>query len=174
MDAPHVKYEAVGQVARLTIDRPELRNAVSEQAMREIGEGLSRAEGDAAVRVVVLTGAGEKIFCAGGDLSTMSGEGGFLGGHDSRRAYGLLLKRIQDCRKPTIARVNGHALAGGLGLMLACDLAVAADTAGFGLPEIDRGLFPMQVIALLQRHLARKQAYWLVMSGTRVTAAEAL
>ncbi|MHB8419902.1 MAG: enoyl-CoA hydratase/isomerase family protein [Myxococcales bacterium] len=174
MDAPHVRFEVRGQVAWLTLDRPEMRNALSEQAMREIGEGIERAEQDVAVRAVVLTGGGEKIFCAGGDLSTMSGEGGFLGGHESRRAYGLMLKRIQDCRKPTIARVNGHALAGGLGLVLACDIAVAADAAGFGLPEIDRGLFPMQVIALLQRHLGRKQALWLVMSGTRISAAEAL
>ncbi len=174
MDAPHVRYEVKGPVAWLTLDRPDFRNALSEQAMREISAGIERAEQDAAVRSVVLTGAGEKIFCAGGDLSTMSGEGGFLGGHDSRRAYGLMLKRIQDCRKPTIARANGHVLAGGLGLLLACDLAVAADSAGFGLPEIDRGLFPMQVIALLQRHLGRKQAFWLTMSGTRLTAPEAL
>ncbi len=174
MDAPHVKYSVDGPVARLTLDRPEQRNALSTQAIREIGEGLARAEADAAVRAVVLTGGGDKVFCAGGDLSTLGGDGGFLGGHDSRRGYGLLLKRIQDCQKPTIARVNGHALAGGLGLVLACDLAVAADTAGLGLPEIDRGLFPMQVLALLQRHVGRKQAAWLTLSGTRLSAAEAL
>ncbi len=173
MEEPHVRYELLQSTARLTIDRPQMRNALSSQAMRELEEGLARAEQDAAARVVVLTGAGSKAFCSGGDLSTMAGEG-FLEAHDARRAYGLLLRRIQDCRKPTIARVNGTALAGGLGLVLACDLAVAAPTATFGLPEIDRGLFPMQVIALLQRHLGRKRALWLVMSGTRITAGEAL
>ena len=146
MDDHHVKYEVSGAAATLTIDRPEARNALSERATRELHEWLTRAEQDAAVRVIVLTGGGTKVFCAGGDLSSMSSEGGFLGGHESRRNYGLLLRRIQDCTKPTIARVNGHAIAGGVGLVLACDLALAADTAEIGLPEIDRGLFPMMVV----------------------------
>ena len=140
----------------------------------ELTEGLARAEADAAVRVVVLTGAGEKVFSAGGDLGGMSAEGGFLGGHDGRRGYGLLLKRLQDCRKPTIARLNGHALAGGLGLVLACDLAVAAEHAELGTPEIDVGLFPMMVMALLQRHVGRKRALQLVMTGARLPSRDAL
>jgi enoyl-CoA hydratase len=169
----HVRYEVAGPAATLTLDRPDARNALSAQAMQELQDGLTRAEGDAAVRVVVLTGAGPKVFCSGGDLSTMSGEGGFLGGHEARRGYGLLLRRIQDCPKPTIARLNGHALAGGVGLVLACDLAIAADTAELGLPEIDRGLFPMTVLALLQRHLGRKRALELLLTGARLPAAQA-
>jgi enoyl-CoA hydratase/carnithine racemase len=174
MDAPHVRFEVANQAAVLTIDRPEMRNALSEQAMRELQEGLARAEAEAAARVVVITGAGPKVFCAGGDLSTMSGDGGFLGGHEARRGYGLMLRRIQDCPKPTIARLNGHAIAGGVGLLLACDLAVAADNAEIGLPEIDRGLFPMMVMALLQRHLGRKRAFELLLTGTRIKAQDAL
>jgi enoyl-CoA hydratase/carnithine racemase len=135
-------------------------------------EAIAKAEADAAVRCLVLTGAGERVFCAGADLGGLAGDG-FLAGHEGRRAYGQLLLKLQSCSKPTLARVNGHALAGGLGLVLACDLAVASDAAGFGTPEIDRGLFPMQVMALLQRHLGRKRALELVLLGERLTAAQA-
>lgn len=174
MGERHVRFEVAGGAAVLTIDRPKARNALSAQAMAELHEGLAQAEQDASARVIVLTGAGEKIFCAGGDLTSMAGGEGFLDGHEGRRGYGLLMRRIQDAKKPTIARVNGHALAGGLGLVLACDVAIAADSAELGLPEIDVGLFPMQVIALLQRHVGRKRALELVMSGERLTAAQAL
>ncbi|AKJ05318.1 Methylglutaconyl-CoA hydratase [Archangium gephyra] len=142
--------------------------------LRELMAALDRAEAEAAVRVVVLTGAGEKAFCAGGDLGQMGGEGGFLATHEGRRAYGRLLLRLQDVRKPTVARVNGHALAGGLGLVLACDLAVAAGHAELGTPEIDVGLFPMMMMALLQRHVGRKRALEMVLTGERMPAREAL
>jgi enoyl-CoA hydratase/carnithine racemase len=174
MEEQVVQYEVQGPAARLTLNRPQARNALSAEAMDGLFAGLARAEADAAVRAVVLTGAGEKIFCAGGDLSSMTSADGFLSGHEGRRRYGELLLRLQGLRKPTVARVNGHALAGGLGLVLACDLAVAADGAELGTPEIDRGLFPMQVIALLQRHLGRKRALELVLTGARLPAREAL
>jgi enoyl-CoA hydratase/carnithine racemase len=168
-----VQYAVQGGQARLTIDRPRARNALSAAVVQGLMGALDRAEADPEVRVVVLTGAGEKVFCAGGDLGAM-GEGGFLSMHEGRRVYGLLLRRLQDVRKPTVARVNGHALAGGLGLVLACDLAVAVESAELGTPEIDVGLFPMQVIALLQRHLGRKRALELVLTGERLPAREAL
>ncbi len=168
MGEHHVRFEAQGTTAVLTLDRPELRNALSQQAIRELHEGLDRAESDPSIRVVVLTGAGERVFCAGGDLSSMSGDG-FLAGHEERRRYGQLLLRIQSCTKPTIARINGHVLAGGLGLVLSCDLAVGSDAAQLGLPEIDRGLFPMMVMGLLQRHLGRKNALELLLTGERIS-----
>ncbi|MCU0695786.1 MAG: enoyl-CoA hydratase-related protein [Myxococcaceae bacterium] len=173
MDEREVRYEVEGGTARLTIDREAARNALSPAVVQQLIEALSRAEADAAVRCVVLTGAGSRVFCAGGDLGGMSGDG-FLSAHDGRRAYGLLLQKFQQVKKPTVARVNGHALAGGLGLVLACDLAVATADAGFGTPEIDRGLFPMMLMALLQRHLGRKRALELVLTGERITAARAL
>lgn len=168
-----VRYEVEGGTARLTIDREAARNALSPGVVAGLIAGLERADADAQVRCVVLTGAGTRVFCAGGDLGGMSGDG-FLSGHDGRRAYGLLLQKFQQVKKPTVARVNGHALAGGLGLVLACDLAVAVSEAGFGTPEIDRGLFPMMLMALLQRHLGRKRALELVLTGDRLTAAQAL
>lgn len=173
MDERQVRYEAGESRALLTIDRPQARNALSGQVLRELTEGIAQAEADPAVRVIVITGAGERVFCAGGDLSGMGSDGGPLGMHEERRAYGALLLRIQQSRKPTIARVNGHALAGGLGLVLACDLAVAAEGAELGTPEIDRGLFPMTVMAFLQRHVGRKRALELVMTGDRISAREA-
>lgn len=173
MDAGEVRYEVEGGAARLTIDREAARNALSPAVVQGLLEGLAKADADPAVRVVVLTGAGSKVFCAGGDLGGMSGDG-FLAGHDGRRGYGVLLQRFQQISKPTVARVNGHALAGGLGLVLACDLAVAVDAAGFGTPEIDRGLFPMMLMALLQRHLGRKRTLELVLTGQRLTAQQAL
>jgi enoyl-CoA hydratase/carnithine racemase len=173
MDTPEVRYEVQGHQGLLTIDREAMRNALSPAVVSGLLAGLERAEAEPAVRVLVLTGAGQKVFCAGGDLGGLSGDG-FLAGHESRRAYGQLLLRLQGCRKPTVARVNGHALAGGFGLVLACDFAVAVDTAGFGTPEIDRGLFPMMVMALLQRQLGRRRSLELVMLGERLTAARAL
>jgi enoyl-CoA hydratase/carnithine racemase len=168
-----VRYEAQGGTARLTIDREAARNALSPGVVAGLMEGLKRAEADPSVRVLILTGAGQKVFCAGGDLGGLSGEG-FLALHDARRSYGQLLQAFQGISKPTVARVNGHALAGGLGLVLACDLAVATEDAGFGTPEIDRGLFPMMVMALLQRHVGRKRALELVLTGERLTARQAL
>jgi enoyl-CoA hydratase/carnithine racemase len=157
----------------LTIDRPDARNALTPEVIARLGDGLAAADVDPAVRVVVVTGAGDRAFCAGGSLDPAAG-GGFLGGHDGRRAYGQLLLRLQACRRPTVAMVNGHALAGGLGLVLGCDLAIAAEEATLGLPEIDVGLFPYQVLGLLVRHVGRKPALDLAMTGRRIVAREGL
>jgi enoyl-CoA hydratase/carnithine racemase len=172
MEEREVRYEVTGAQARLTIDREAARNALSPAVVAGLADGIAKAEADPAVRAIVITGAGERVFCAGGDLGGMAD--GYLAGHDGRRAYGQLLLRIQACAKGTVARVNGHALAGGLGLVLACDLAVTSDAAGFGTPEIDRGLFPMMMMALLQRHLGRKRALQMVLLGERLPAAQAL
>lgn len=171
-ETSEVRSEVTNGILRLTIDREAQRNALSPGVITGLLAGLEQAERDAQVRCIVVTGAGEKVFCAGGDLGGMSD--GFLDGHDGRRAYGKLLMAFQTVKKPTVARINGHALAGGLGLALACDLAVATDTAGFGTPEIDRGLFPMMVLAFLQRHVGRKRALELLLTGDRLTAQKAL
>lgn len=167
-----VRYEVAAGIARLTIDRERARNALSLGVVQGLIAGLRSAEDDPSARCIVVTGAGDRVFCAGGDLGGMSD--GFLDGHEGRRAYGALLMAFQQVKKPTVARINGHALAGGLGLVLACDLAVSTDTAGFGTPEIDRGLFPMMVLAFLQRHVGRKRALELLLTGDRLTATKAL
>jgi enoyl-CoA hydratase len=172
MDEREVIYEVQGPAARLTINREAARNALSPAVISGLSEGLDKAEADPAVRVVVVTGAGVKAFCAGGDLGGMAD--GFLAGHEGRRAYGALLLKLQGCSKPTITRLNGHALAGGMGLVLASDFSIASTEAQLGLPEIDRGLFPMMLLALLQRHVGRKQALQLLLLGERIAAAEAV
>ena len=109
MDEREVTFEIQGPAARLTINREAARNALSVGVIAGLMQGLDRAEAETAVRVVVLTGAGARAFCAGGDLGGMQGDG-FLSGHEGRRGYGALLLKLQGFGKPTIARLNGHAL----------------------------------------------------------------
>lgn len=165
-------YEVTGQIARITLNREPARNAMSGPMVQAMIAALDRADADPAVRCVVLTGAGTRVFCSGADLSLLQADG-FLDAHESRRSFAQMLLRFQQLKKPSIARVNGHALAGGVGLMLACDLAVIVDSAGVGVPEIDRGLFPMMVLALLQRHVGRKRALELLLTGDRLSATQA-
>lgn len=169
-----VRYEVAAQRAVLTIDRPQVRNALGAETIEQLLAAVERADRDPEVRCIVVTGAGEKVFCAGGDLSSMAPPDGFLSGHEGRANYGKLLSAFSRAGKPSVARVNGHAMAGGLGLMLACDFAVLAEEAELGLPEADRGLFPMMVTALLQRHLGRKRALELLLTGARIDSKTAL
>ena len=173
MEAGPVRFALEDGQALLTIDRADARNALSAEVVDALSEGLRRAEADSAARVAVLTGAGTRVFCAGGDLASL-GQDGFLASHEGRRRYGLLLEQLGGFPKPTLARLNGHALGGGLGLVCACDLAVAAEHAELGTPEVDVGLFPMMVLAWLQRHLGRKRALEMVLTGARLNAREAL
>ena len=173
MEEGPVRSQVEDGQALLTLDRPAARNALSPEMVQALRAALARAESDPAVRVVVLTGAGDRVFSAGGDLGSMP-EGGYLAGHALRREYGALLEALAGSPLPTVARVNGHALGGGLGLVLACDLAVAVDSAELGTPEIDVGLFPMMVLAWLQRHVGRKRALELLLTGDRLKADEAL
>ncbi|HWI62930.1 MAG TPA: enoyl-CoA hydratase/isomerase family protein, partial [Symbiobacteriaceae bacterium] len=156
-------------VAVLTLNRPEQRNALSHGLMGELIETLGRLRDDTAVRALVLTAAGEKAFCAGGDLTSLAGDGAFAG-HLARRRYVELLEALAEVGKPVVAAVNGAALGGGFGLALACDLVVAAEGSSFGTPEVKVGLFPMMVSALLVRHVGRKRAMELVLTGQRLSA----
>ncbi|HET6922454.1 MAG TPA: enoyl-CoA hydratase-related protein, partial [Anaeromyxobacteraceae bacterium] len=128
------------------------------------------AEADPAVRAVCLTGAGEKAFCAGADLAAAAGGGEANSGP---MRYARLLRRLRAFGKPLVARVNGHCLAGGLGPMLSCDVAVAREGIRIGVPEVTVGLFPMMVAALLLRDGLRKKVLELVYTGEPVTAREA-
>lgn len=156
-------------VRLLTLNRPERRNALSPDLVAALDDALWAASDDPDVRVVVLHGTGEKAFCAGGDLGMPSGDG-FLGMHDDRGRFAQLLGTFRKIKTPTIAAVNGMALGGGFGLVLACDLAVAADSATFGTPEVKRGLFPMMIGRLIYEVLPRKSANELVLLGERISA----
>ena len=160
-------------VGRLTINRPERRNAMSWTILTGMREHLAAWKDDPAVRVVILTGTGEKAFCAGADLTGMAGGAGYLDLHDSRGELARLFRDLWELGKPTIARVRGYALAGGFGLALACDLVVAADDAQFGTPEINVGLWPYMITVPLVRSMPPKKVLELMMTGRRVKADEA-
>jgi enoyl-CoA hydratase/carnithine racemase len=167
-------YEVGDGIARITINRPERHNAMSRDVIRGLRRAVGEAADDAAARVIVLSGAGDRAFCTGADLSGMAANASYAEVHESRGELARVFADLWSCGKPTIARVRGYALAGGFGLALACDLVVAAEDATFATPEIDRGLWPHMITVPLCRSMPPKQALELMMTGRRVDAAEAL
>jgi methylglutaconyl-CoA hydratase len=144
-----------GAALWITINRPEKRNAVNADVIAGIAKGYRAAHEDAAVRVIVLTGAGDKAFCAGADLQNTGGA--FAQDFSKPNVdFADLLRLAQNATKPAIARVNGVCMAGGMGLLCMTDMAVAADNVIFGLPEVKVGVFPMQVLSLLQAIAPRR------------------
>lgn len=168
-----LEYGASGGIARVTINRPERRNALSSEVLEGLRNACAAARVDDDVRVVVLTGAGDKAFCAGADLGTMVGDAGAIAAHDGRGVFADVLRDLWALGKPTIARVRGYALAGGFGLAMACDLVVAADDAQFGTPEINVGLWPFMITVPLLRAMPARLALDLMMTGRRIDANEA-
>lgn len=165
-------HEGIGT---LTINRPDRRNALSGAVIRALRQRLAEARDDAAVRAIVLTGAGDQAFCAGGDLASgMAGaKRGLPGQIDEKGLFAELLLDFTRLGKPVVARLAGDAFGGGVGLFLACDLVVAADDVRVGLPEIHVGLWPMMVTALLVRHVGLKTASELMLLGEKIPAADA-
>ena len=168
-----LRYQCHDQVAVVTIDDPDRRNPMTLETMAEMAGHVTAAAADPGVRVIVITGAGDRAFSAGGDLS-----GGFvdspLADHDARGALANLFRAIRTCGKPVIARVNGHAVAGGFGLAAACDIVIAVEDATFGAPEVRVGLWPMMITAILRRVMPARAAFDLMATGRRIDAAEAL
>jgi enoyl-CoA hydratase/carnithine racemase len=164
-----VRFEVRGAAAWVTIDREERRNALSAEVIDGLLDALRQASTSDAP-VVVLTGAGEKAFCAGGDI------GGFASdtAESAPAAIARLLDGLWHHPQPVVARVNGRALGGGFGLMMACDLAVAADDVEVGMPEINLGLWPHVITAVVQRTVPRRIALEMMLTGRRVPADEAL
>jgi methylglutaconyl-CoA hydratase len=168
-----VLIEKRGPVQWITINREARRNAMNDAVTDAIAAGLTSASADPEVRAVVLTGAGDKAFCAGADLSADSGSFKY----DYSKvglSFVKLMKKARDLTLPLIARVNGHAMAGGMGLMGMCDMAIGVDTARFGMPEVKIGIFPMQIMAVLQQLIPSRKLYEMALTGEPITAAEAL
>lgn len=166
-----IRVEVGDGVCTITLDRPKRKNAMGPQMVNELLYALDDAKDDAEVRALVITGEG-KAFCAGGDLKQMSsgGDGPKL---EPRGDYSDLLLRFTKLGKPTVAKVNGVAMGGGLGIVASCDFAIARESAILGTPEIKRGLFPMMIMAVLMRVLSRRRLLELMLLGEKLSAARA-
>ena len=175
-----ITYGLEGRAAVITLNRPERRNPIGPSTIGELLHAIEAAKSDEHVQVVVFTGAG-KVFSAGGDLGSMAqaGSAGATPLQSQAETFRLpgtfvdLNLALARLGKPSIAKVNGHALAGGLGLVVACDLAIAADTAQLGTPEINVGLWPMMISATIFRNVNRKRGLELLVTGDKISAAEA-
>lgn len=170
-----IRFVVEDHVARVTIDRPDRMNAIDEASEAELMRIWAAIEGDDAVRCVVLTGAGERAFCTGADMKQSGNKTGLEYWATARPGGfgGLSLRETLDV--PVIARVNGHALGGGMEMMLGCDIVVAADNASFGLPEPRVGRLALDGgIVILPRRIPHVWAMGMLLTGRRVPAAEAL
>jgi enoyl-CoA hydratase/carnithine racemase len=164
--------ERRGGVLWLTIRREERRNAMSHGVLAALGEAIAQAQLDRDVRAIVLTGAGDKAFCAGADLQNAQA---FTTDYsDPTGHFARLLRQARASHLPLVARVNGACLAGGMGLLAMCDLAVAAPHAVFGLPEVKVGVFPAQVLTVLQHLIPRRQLAELCLTGESIPSEQAL
>jgi len=174
MEEKDLIYNIKNSVAWITINRMSQRNAISVQAMDLFLEALAQASNDSEVRAVCITGSGDKAFCSGADL------GGSMNMQDKQsvqksfQKYSNLLYTLSTFPKPTVAKINGYCLAGGTGFMLASDIVIARSDTKFGTPEVNVGLFPMMIGALIFRNVPRKKAMEMILLGEKLTANQAL
>lgn len=168
----HLLNEIQDGVRTLTLNRPERRNALNAALVGALREALEAARGDGETRAIVLTGAGDKVFCAGADLNPAAAANGPVVAHRDRLEFVALLRSFRSVGVPVIAKLQGHVLAGGVGLLAAADMAIAADDIYVSTPELKVGLFPMMIMALIARNVGRKHALELLMTADRFPAEE--
>jgi methylglutaconyl-CoA hydratase len=173
-DEQPVLYSVEGPVARITLNRPEKRNALNAAVIAGVKEKLREASQDERVRVVVITGAG-KDFCSGADLSALQKIAGATVVENTEDARSLLdlFLLIRQIPVPVVAAVRGRALAGGAGLATACDVVLATTSARFGYPEVKIGFVPAMVMAILRRNVSEKRAFELITRGAEISAEQA-
>jgi len=172
--AEELLYEVSDGVATLTLNRPEQRNALNGELLSELVEGVKRARDDAEVRAVVLTGAGEKVFCAGADLGGFAAEVPLVEKHFASDLFLEFFRLMPRLGKPSLCAANGHVLAGGMGLALSCDLVIAKEGARFGTPEINVGAFPYMIMSIIYRNVPRKKVNEMMLLGEQISAEEAV
>jgi enoyl-CoA hydratase/carnithine racemase len=168
-----IQYEVADHIGTISLDDPETRNSLSDQLLRELLEALRMAKADDDVHVVVLTSTHEKVFSSGANLGGFSADAPTAHKYLATALFPSVFSELGELGKPSILAANGHVLAGALGIALACDLIVAKDTAGFGTPEINVGLFPFMIMALIYRNVPRKKTTEMLLLGERLTAEEA-
>jgi enoyl-CoA hydratase len=162
-----------GGVATVALDRPETRNALSNELLAELAGALERARVDPAVRAVVLASTHERVFSSGANLSGFAADASLVERHFASGEFPRVFRLLGELGKPSICAANGHVLAGALGIALACDLVIAKETARFGTPEINVGAFPFMIAALIFRNVPRKHATELLLLGEQIDALEA-
>jgi len=169
-----VLYDVSGGVATVTLNRPEQRNALSPELLAELVDAILRVRDDEEVRAVVLTGAGDKVFCAGADLGGFAADAPLVQKHYGSDLFLDFFKLMPRLGKPSLCAANGHVLAGGLGLALSCDLVIAKQGATFGTPEINVGAFPYMIMSLIYRNVPRRKVNEMMLLGERLSAEEAV
>jgi len=174
MDYELVTYEVADGVATVTLNNPEKRNMLSGQMLAELVDAMKRARDDETARAVVLTGAGEKAFCAGADLGGFAAEVPLVAKHFASDLFLEFFRLMPRLGKPSLCAANGHVLAGGMGLALSCDLLVAKEGATFGTPEINVGAFPYMIMAIIYRNVPRKKVNEMMLLGERLSAEQAV
>jgi enoyl-CoA hydratase/carnithine racemase len=169
-----VEYEVADGVATVTLNNPEKRNMLSGQMLTELVDAMRRARDDEEARAVVLTGAGDKAFCAGADLGGFAAEVPLVAKHFASDLFLEFFRLMPRLGKPSLCAANGHVLAGGMGLALSCDLLIAKEGATFGTPEINIGAFPYMIMAIIYRNVPRKKVNEMMLLGERLSAEQAV
>lgn len=173
MELETVRYEVADGVATVALDHAETRNALSDALLDDLQAALDAAKADDGVRCVVLTSTHERVFSSGGNLAGFAADVALVHKHWHIERFPRLFSALGELGKPSICAANGHVLAGALGLALACDLVVAKEGVTFGTPEINVGVFPFMIMALIYRNLGRKKSNELLLLGERIDAQEA-
>jgi enoyl-CoA hydratase len=168
-----LRYDVGSGVATIALDQPETRNALSGELLGELVTALEAAREAPEVRCVVLTSTHEKVFSSGGNLTGFAAEVPLVHKHFGTELFPRVFRLLGELGKPSICAANGHVLAGALGIALACDLIVARDGARFGTPEINVGVFPFMIMALIYRNVPRKKVAELMLLGEQISAQEA-
>ena len=168
-----VRYEVADRVATVALDDPDTRNALSDELLDELIAALSRARDDEGVGCVVLTSTHDKVFSSGGNLKGFAADVPLARKHEGIARFPELFRLLGELGKPSLCAANGHVLAGALGLALACDLIVAKEGVRFGTPEINVGVFPFMIMALIYRNVGRKKTNELLLLGEQIDAREA-
>jgi enoyl-CoA hydratase len=174
MDYEVVKYEVAEGVATVTLNNPEKRNMLSGQMLAELVDAMKTARDSDDVRSVVLTGAGDKVFCAGADLGGFAADVPLVAKHFATDLFLEYFRLMPRLGKPSLCAANGHVLAGGMGLALSCDLLIAKEGATFATPEINVGAFPYMIMAIIYRNVPRKKVNEMMLLGERLSAEEAV
>jgi enoyl-CoA hydratase len=169
-----LRYDVSGAgVATIALDQPDTRNALSDQLLGDLVAALESARDDPAVRCVVLTSTHERVFSAGANLAGFAAEVPLVHKHFGTERFPQVFRLLGELGKPSICAANGHVLAGSLGIALACDLIIAREGARFGTPEINVGVFPFMIMALIYRNVGRKKTNELLLLGAQISAQEA-